>query len=138
MARGLNKVMLIGLLGKDPELKYTASGVAVAEFSMATDETYKDNEGKLIPKTEWHRIVLWRKTAETAAQYLKKGKKIYLEGKLQTRNYEDKDGVKRYITEIVADTFMFLDSKERGASEDQEPIPPPAGEPDAKEDDLPF
>ena len=100
MSRSLNKVQLIGNLGKDPELKYTPSGVAVATFSIATSESWKDQEGNQQEKTEWHNIVAWRKLAEICGEYLKKGKKVYLEGKLQTRNYE-KDGIKRYVTEIV-------------------------------------
>src|SRR5512147_2407928 len=105
MAKSLNKVMLIGNLGKDPELKYTPSGVAVATFSMATSEQWKDQDGNAQERTEWHNIVAWRKLAEIVGEYLKKGKKVYIEGKLQTRNYE-KDGVKRYVTEIVADQLI--------------------------------
>jgi len=109
MSRSLNKVQLIGNLGKDPELKYTPSGVAVATFSIATSESWKDQDGNQQEKTEWHNIVAWRKLAEICGEYLKKGKKVYLEGKLQTRNYE-KDGIKRYVTEIVADQLIMLDS----------------------------
>lgn len=108
MSRSLNKVMLIGNLGKDPELKHTPSGVAVATFSIATSDTWKDKDGNAQEKTEWHNIVAWRKLAEICGEYLKKGKKVYIEGKLQTRNYE-KDGVKRYVTEIVADQLIMLD-----------------------------
>jgi len=137
MSRSLNKVMLIGNLGKDPELKYTPSGVAVATFSIATSEQWKDQEGNAQEKTEWHNIVAWRKLAEIVGEYLKKGKKVYIEGKLQTRNYE-KDGVKRYITEIVADQLIMLDSGgQRSASPAmEESVPSHTGAP--KEDDLPF
>lgn len=137
MSRSLNKVMLIGNLGKDPELKYTPSGVAVATFSIATSEQWKDQEGNAQEKTEWHNIVAWRKLAEIVGEYLKKGKKVYIEGKLQTRNYE-KDGVKRYITEIVADQLIMLDGvgQRSGGSGMEESIPAPSGAP--KEDDLPF
>lgn len=130
--------MLIGNLGKDPELKYTPSGIAVATFSIATSESWKDQDGNQQEKTEWHNIVVWRKLAEIAGEYLKKGKKIYLEGKLQTRNYE-KDGVKRYITEIVADSFIMLDSagKQNGGSADAETFSAPV-DTAAKDDDLPF
>ena len=137
MSRSLNKVMLIGNLGKDPELKYTPSGVAVATFSIATSEQWKDQEGNAQEKTEWHNIVAWRKLAEIVGEYLKKGKKVYIEGKLQTRNYE-KDGVKRYITEIVADQLIMLDSMGQRSSSSgmEESMPAPSNAP--KEDDLPF
>jgi len=111
MAFALNKVQLIGLLGKDPELKYTPSGVAVASFSIATSEKWKDADGNAQEKTEWHNIVAWKKLAEICGEYLRKGKKVYIEGKLQTRNYE-KDGVKRYVTEIVAEQLIMLDGKD--------------------------
>jgi single-strand DNA-binding protein len=139
MARSLNKVMLIGNLGKDPELRYTTGGVAVASFTIATNESWKDQDGNLQERTEWHNIVAWRKLAEICAEWLKKGKKVYIEGKLQTRSYDDKNtGAKRYVTEIVADNMIMLDS--RGAGEaaatpkETEEAPPAA----AKEDDLPF
>jgi single-strand DNA-binding protein len=139
MSRSLNKVQLIGNLGKDPELKYTPSGVAVATFSIATSESWKDQEGNQQEKTEWHNIVAWRKLAEICGEYLKKGKKVYLEGKLQTRNYE-KDGVKRYITEIVADQLIMLDGggggKGNGGSSASESAPIVSEAP--KDDDLPF
>lgn len=138
MSRSLNKVMLIGNLGKDPELKYTPSGVAVATFSMATSEQWKDQEGNAQERTEWHNIVAWRKLAEIVGEYMKKGKKVYIEGKLQTRNYE-KDGVKRYITEIVADQIIMLDGagqRTAGSSAVEETAPAVSDAP--KDDDLPF
>lgn len=139
MSRSLNKVQLIGNLGKDPELKYTPSGVAVATFSIATSESWKDQEGNQQEKTEWHNIVAWRKLAEICGEYLKKGKKVYLEGKLQTRNYE-KDGIKRYITEIVADQLIMLDggggAGKGSSSSASEAAPAHADAP--KDDDLPF
>ncbi len=110
MSRSLNKVMLIGTTGKDAELRYTGNGTAVGSFSVATNESYKGADGNLVEKTEWHNIVCWKKLAEVCGEYVKKGKKIYIEGKMQTRTYE-KDGSKRYITEIVADKILFLDSK---------------------------
>jgi single-strand DNA-binding protein len=114
--KSLNKVTLIGNLGKDPELSYTASGIAVAKFSIATGERWKDDSGNFQERTEWHNIVAWRKLAEICGQYLKKGSKVYLEGKLQTRSWDDKNtGVKRYATDIVADDLIMLDSK--GSSE---------------------
>ena len=107
----LNKVILIGNLGKDPELSYTAGGVAVAKFSVATSERWKDQEGNWQERTEWHNITTWRKLAEICGQYLKKGSKVYLEGKLQTRSWDDKNtGVKRYATDIVVDDMIMLDS----------------------------
>ncbi len=109
MAKSLNKVMLIGNLGKDPELRYTSSGVAVATFTIATNESWKDQEGNFQERTEWHNIVAWRKLAEICSEWLKKGKKVYIEGRLQTRSYDDKNGVKKYVTEIVADDLIMLD-----------------------------
>ncbi len=140
MSRSLNKVQLIGNLGKDPELKYTPSGVAVATFSIATSESWKDQEGNQQEKTEWHNIVAWRKLAEICGEYLKKGKKVYLEGKIQTRNYE-KDGIKRYVTEIVADQLIMLDGgggagKGSSSSTASEAAPTMSEAP--KDDDLPF
>ncbi|MXW77884.1 MAG: single-stranded DNA-binding protein, partial [Gemmatimonadetes bacterium] len=101
MARGVNKVILIGNLGSDPEVKYTPDGVPVANFSLATNESWNDKDGQRQERTEWHRLVLWRRQAEVAQQYLKKGAKIYVEGKLQTRSWDDQSGQKRYMTEVV-------------------------------------
>ncbi|MFA6233178.1 MAG: single-stranded DNA-binding protein [Bacteroidota bacterium] len=145
MSYGLNKVMLIGHLGSDPELRYTEGNVPVASFNVATNESYKDQSGNLVDRTEWHRCVAWRKLAELFGEYLKKGSKVYLEGKLQTRAWDDKDGNKRYTTEIVISDFTFLDSKGAGGGQQAggggAPMPPPepAGGPGGeKEDDLPF
>ena len=141
MARSLNKVMLIGNLGKDPELRYTTGGVAVASFSLATNETWKDQDGNQQERTEWHNIVAWRKLAEISGEYLKKGRKVYIEGRIQTRSYDDRNtGAKRYITEIVADNLILLDP--RGAGESPAPAAPSEdqgsnGGPVGK-DDLPF
>jgi single-strand DNA-binding protein len=104
----VNKVILVGNLGKDPELRYTASGTAVCNFSLATTESYKDRDGNKQEKTEWHNIVVWRQLAEICGKYLTKGKQIYIEGKLQTRKWEDRDGNTRYSTEIVADQMQML------------------------------
>lgn len=147
MAKGLNKVMLIGNLGKDPELRYTSSGVAVATFSIATSESWKDQDGNTQEKTEWHNIVAWRKLAEICGEWLKKGKRVYIEGRIQNRSYDDKNtGQKRYITEIVADNMIMLDgggtggraaASESGSSSSGQG----AGEPApsvAPNDDLPF
>lgn len=114
MAKGLNKVMLIGHLGKDPEMSYTPSGVAVCKFSLATNESYKGDDGNWVDRTEWHNITVWRKLAEICSQYLKKGSKIYLEGKIQTDTYE-KDGKKNYFTKIVMNEMVMLDKREGGA-----------------------
>jgi single-strand DNA-binding protein len=104
----VNKVILVGNLGKDPELRYTASGTAVANFSLATTERFKDRDGNSQEKTEWHNIVAWRQLAEICGKYLTKGRQVYIEGKIQTRSYEDRDGNKRYVTEIVADQMQML------------------------------
>ena len=109
---GINKVILVGNLGKDPEVRYTGNQVPVASFSLATSETYRDNSGERRDQTEWHNIVVWRQLAEFAEKYLRKGKQIYVEGKLRTRSYDDKDGNKRYTTEIVADTIQLLGRKD--------------------------
>ena len=139
-SRSVNKVTLIGNLGKDPELRYTSSGVAVSTFSMATSESWKDPEGNTQERTQWHNIVAWRKLAEIVGEYLKKGSKIYLEGRLQYRNYDDKNGVKRYVTEIVMDEMVMLDSRGGGGASAQQdagtvPLPEDSG---GKVDDLPF
>jgi len=111
MARGgLNKVMIIGRLGNDPELKYTPQGQAVCSMTIATDESYKDKSGQLVQQVEWHKIVLWRFLAENAGKYLKKGSQVYIEGSLKTRSWE-KDGQKHYSTEIVANEMTFLGGK---------------------------
>lgn len=134
MPKGLNRVTLIGNLGKDPEMKYTTNGTAVANFSLATSESWKDDSGQKQERTEWHNIVVWRKLAEVCAEYLKKGSRVYLEGKIQTRSYDDKNGVKRYVTEIVMSEMIMLDSPQSHT--------PPATqheeEPGGKIDDLPF
>jgi single-strand DNA-binding protein len=108
MSGSLNKVQLIGNLGRDAELKYTPSGAAVATINMATTEVWKDKDSKTQERTEWHRVVVWGKQAENVAEYLVKGKQIYVEGRLQTRTWDDKDGVKRYTTEIRCDRLLLL------------------------------
>ncbi len=139
---GLNKVILIGNLGKDPEMKYTPSGVAVTTFSLATGDRYKDQSGEYKDKTEWHNIVVWRNLAEICNNYLKKGSKIYIEGRIQTRSWDDKDGIKKYITEIVARDMIMLDSKggTGGANAGTGEPPLPSSPPDEQmtSDDLPF
>ncbi len=149
MAKGtLNKVMLIGRLGKDPELRYTPSGSPVATFNMATNESYKDKEGKMVESTDWHRVVVWNKLAEICGQYLKKGSLVYIEGKIKTRSYDDKQsGQKKFVTEIVGDQMSMLGGKPGESGGD---FVPPPGDMDSSAptgggasgqsggDDLPF
>ena len=113
MARGVNKVILIGNLGQDPELRYTGSGTAVCNMRLATNESYKDSNGELVEKTEWHNVVAWARLAEICGEYLKKGSQVYFEGSLQTRQWEDKEGQTRYTTEVKAREMMML--SDRGA-----------------------
>lgn len=110
----VNKAQLIGNVGQDPQVTYLDSGVAVANFSLATNETYKDKEGNKQTRTEWHKIVAWRQLAEIIEKYVKQGSKLYIEGKIRTRKYKDKEGNERYTTEIYADQMVMLDSKGSG------------------------
>lgn len=107
---GINKVILVGHLGKDPELRYLEGGVSVTSFPLATSETF-NKDGRKIEQTEWHNIVMWRGLADIAAKHLQKGKLVYIEGKLRTRSFEDKEGVKKYTTEVVAENFTLLGRK---------------------------
>ena len=117
MARGVNKVILIGNLGKDPEVRYSPNGGAVTSITLATSEGWKDkNTGENVEKTEWHRVVFFRRLAEVAGEYLKKGSKVYIEGKLQTRKWQDQNGQDRYTTEVVANEMQMLDSKGGGSA----------------------
>ncbi len=117
MARGVNKVILIGNLGQDPEVRYTPNSIAVANVTIATSESWKDKStGENQEKTEWHRVVFFRRLAEIAGEYLKKGSKVYIEGKLQTRKWQDQSGNDRYTTEIVANEMQMLDSKSGGTA----------------------
>ena len=161
MARGLNKVMLIGHLGNDPELKTTASGQSVVNFTIATNENFKDSSGNLQERTEWHRLVAWGKLAEICNQYLKKGRQVYVEGRLQTRSWDDtKSGEKRYTTEIVCSDMQMLgsqghnegspqhDDRQQGSTaprtyQQDSPASSPSTQPsvpmlDNDKDDLPF
>ncbi len=136
---GVNKVILIGNLGKDPEITNIGNDVKKAAFSLATSESYKNKEGNKVEQTEWHNVVIWRGLADVAERYLHKGSKIYLEGKIKYRTYDDKEGNKRYITEIVGDTFTMLDSRPNGQdSGSNTPPQPPVDIPSGPEDDLPF
>ncbi|HEY2119250.1 MAG TPA: single-stranded DNA-binding protein [Candidatus Acidoferrum sp.] len=150
----VNKVILVGRLGKDPEVRFTSGGQAVANFSMATDSSYKDKSGERQKRTEWHKIVVWGKQAEIAQKYLKKGSLIFVDGRLQTREWQDKEGQKKYTTEIVVNDFRMLggrsDSMAAGAtaggghSDDfdqgghsDEPMGGSAG-PEISDEDIPF
>lgn len=145
MARGVNKVILIGNLGRDPEVRYSPNGGAIANITLATSESWKDkNTGEQVDKTEWHRVVFFRRLAEIVGEYLKKGSKVYIEGKLQTRKWQDKEGNDRYTTEVVANEMQMLDSRGGSTSYNQDetaaaqPVsqePAPAGDFD---DDIPF
>lgn len=112
----VNKVILVGNVGKDPEIRHLDSGVAVATFSLATSETYTAKNGERVTSTEWHNIVLWRGLADVAEKYVKKGMQLYIEGRIRSRSYDDKDGVKRYVTEINGDVMRMLGSKESSGS----------------------
>ena len=146
MARGINKVILIGNLGADPEVRYMPNGGAVANVTLATSESWKDKQtGEQQERTEWHRVVFYRRLAEIVGEYLKKGSKVYVEGRLQTRKWQDRDGHDRYTTEIIANEMQMLDSRGGGASYGESPqrSATPAAEPvgaDAGEfdDDIPF
>ena len=127
--------MLIGNLGKDPEVRYLDNGVAVANLSLATTESYKNKEGERVSQTEWHNIVLWRGLAEVAEKYLKKGSSVYIEGKIKNRKWEDKEGGTRYNTEILADNMTMLGGK---PSKDNTSPTPITDTSDDKADDLPF
>lgn len=146
----VNKVILVGNVGKDPEIRHLDSGVAVATFSLATSETYTAKNGERVTSTEWHNIVLWRGLADVAEKYVKKGMQLYIEGRIRSRSYDDKDGVKRYITEINGDVMRMLGSKESSGSGSSShtngsasPATPPSfSEPEMDDqggdEDLPF
>jgi single-strand DNA-binding protein len=142
--RGVNRVMLIGNLGKDPDMQFLEGNIAVAKFSLATTEAYKDRNGRLMTQTEWHTIVLWRGLAELAQKYLHKGSQVYVEGRLKTRSWEDKEGNKKFATEIVGDNLIMLDKRadgtqpgiDEGATFTDEDVPPPTDE--SGNERLPF
>jgi len=146
--RGLNKVTLIGRLGRDPEIKYFESGAAKSNFPLATSETYTNKEGQRIENTEWHNIVFWRQLAEIAEKYLKKGSLVYIEGKLKTRSWDDQDGNKKYITEIEGNNLIMLDkapssegsaSSQNMTSSETSSVPETSNKKEKSfEDDLPF
>jgi single-strand DNA-binding protein len=135
----VNRVLLIGRLGADPEVRYTPDGTMVVNFRIATDESYKNKQGDKVTKTEWHRIVVFGRLAEICGNYLGKGRLVFIEGKLQTRTWDDKDGNKRSVTEILASNMQMLESRGQGKSpEMEEPMPSYGlGEP-MPDDDVPF
>jgi single-strand DNA-binding protein len=141
----INKAILVGNLGRDPEVRYTNSGMAVANFTLATNEKWKDkNTGDMQERTEWHRIVAWGRLGEICGEYLSKGRQVYIEGRIQTRDWEDRDGNKRYTTEIVASEMKMLGSREGDSGYRPSALPeipeydgPPLPE-DQKDDDIPF
>lgn len=144
MSRSVNKVILIGHVGKEPEVRYTQGGAPVANFSLATNETWNSQSGERQERTDWHRIVAWRKLAEFCQEYIHKGSFLYVEGKIRTRSYDDRDGTKRYITEIDAQTIHMLDKKMGGGARDGaeasdmgiDSLPPEPGP--AGDDEVPF
>lgn len=156
MAGGLNKVLLMGNLGRDPEVRFTQGGQAVANFTLATNESWKDKNGQQQEKTEWHRIVVWGRLAELCGEYLKKGRQAFIEGRLQTREWTNKEGQKQYTTEVVAQQVTFLGGRPEGASSGPRPSstngasagstqadygPPPMDDPGPMPsggDDIPF
>jgi single-strand DNA-binding protein len=157
MAKSVNKVILIGNLGKDPEVKYTPQGTAVAKLTLATNESYKDKDGQWQERTEWHNVVLWQRLAEIAGEYLKKGGKVYIEGRLQTRSWDDKQtNQKRYMTEVVGQTMVLLGGRGEGAGaaagaegggysrgagnnfDQRAPEPEAAGATPITDEDIPF
>ena len=137
---GVNKAILVGRLGKDPEIKYTPSGTAIANFTMATSENYKDKDGQKQERTEWHKIVAFGKLAEICGESLAKGKQVYIEGRIQTRSWDDKDGNKKYMTEIVANIMQMLGKPDATASSGQTAVVEgsSAQEPSVVEKDVPF
>ena len=145
MARGINKVILVGNLGADPETRYMPSGSAVTNLSVATSETWKDKQsGEQKERTEWHKVAMFNRLAEIAAEYLRKGSQVYIEGKLRTRKWQDRDGNDRWTTEIIADEMQMLGGRGGGGgsmamSQDPGPSsPPPQAGPDDFDDDVPF
>ena len=144
---GVNKVILVGNLGKDPEMRHIDGNISVAKFPLATSEVYKNKDGQRVTQTEWHNVVLWRQLAETAEKFLKKGSLVYIEGKLRTRNWDDKDGNKKYITEVIGDSMTLLGRKtdengnpSTGTTDKTSTTGHPASDssPSELHDDLPF
>ena len=149
---GVNKVIIVGNVGRDPEVRFTKAGTAVATFSVATSERFKDRDGQQQERTEWHRVVAWAQLADICGKYLRKGKQVYIEGRLQTRDWEDKDGHKRYTTEVIANQMQMLgrreddgggssyaDDSSRGSAGGGDPMSQaPAGGGGPGDDEIPF
>jgi len=152
MAGGVNKVILIGNLGADPDMRYTPSGQGVCELRIATSESWNDKNGQRQERTEWHRVVVWGKRAEVCSKYLSKGRQVYIEGRIQTRSYDDKEGQKRYITEVIAQEVVFIGGGGKGGEGRRDDGPPPPNDADfagfggggggggggGPDDDIPF
>lgn len=136
MARSLNKVLLIGNVGKDPEIRYTPAGVPVAQFSFATNESWRNQEGQYQEITEWHTIVAWRHLAELSERQIQRGTRLFIEGRIRSRNYEDSSGTKRTAVEIVAETIIVLDGRKEAPPSGQEAAPDT--EQESSSDDVPF
>ena len=134
----VNKVILIGNLGRDPEVRFTPNGRAMAKLAVATSERWTDQQGQRQERTEWHNVVVWGKQAETCGQYLAKGRQVFVEGSIRSRSYDDKDGNKRYITEVVARAVRFLGGGGRGAQDAPVSVPPGEDAAPPDEDDIPF
>lgn len=137
-SRGINKVILVGNLGADPDIRQSGNGNVVANLNIATGEAWKDQQGQLQERTEWHRVCMFGRTAEIARDYLRKGSKLYLEGKLQTRKWQDKNGQDRYTTEIVASEFQMLDRRPGESAPDAPAAPASAPAAAEFDDDIPF
>jgi single-strand DNA-binding protein len=142
MARGINKVILIGNMGADPEVRYTPNGVAVANLNIATSSSWKDKQsGDVQERTEWHRVVFYNRTAEVAGEYLRKGAKVYIEGSLRTRKWQDKNGMDRYTTEIIGNEMQMLDSRGGNTGDFNQSRPETEAAPamdNSFDDDIPF
>jgi single-strand DNA-binding protein len=139
-AMSVNKVILVGNLGKDPEVRFTGTGRAVARFPVATSEVWNDNDGQRQERTEWHNVVVWGKQAETCGQYLAKGRQVFIEGSIRTRQYDDKEGNKRYITEVIGQRVQFLGGRGGGGGDSPRATEEPSGGQGAgaEDDDIPF
>ncbi len=143
MASSVNKVIILGNLGADPELRHTTSGQAVCEFRVATNERWQDKSGEQQERTEWHRVIVWGRQGENSARFLQKGRMVYVEGRIQTREWQDKEGNKRWTTEIVARDVVFVGGREAGAGRGSD-FPPPPSDTDApaetsfSDDEIPF
>jgi single-strand DNA-binding protein len=134
MGAGINRVILVGHLGADPELRHTPSGASVCNFSIATNESWTDKSGEKQERTEWHRIIVWGRTGEACSKHLGKGRQVYVEGRIQTRKWDDKDGITRYLTEIVAQHVQFLGGN--GSRRDDDA--PPTSDDFVDDSDIPF